>query len=222
MAGPPGDNALGMIFELHIEEAISGQQVERVLAPVLAMVRQSGIQQRETQPKKHRALQYPYLLTATAMVAVVVVGLLSNLQDIRWIGSSDTHVEVVKHIEIPQTNVPLVGSALLQKIAPGHAALIGGDVRNIELAIVEACSRHLLGVSTMGADGFFRFDPLPDAVYAAVALLPEHEDAPFSGIEIGSLVVTNGRASLMLSEGLENFWEGVEIQICLMGSHMGS
>ncbi|MCL2857706.1 MAG: hypothetical protein FWE19_08335 [Oscillospiraceae bacterium] len=218
MAGPTRGSALGLIFALQMEEAISDQQVERVLGPVLAMVKQGGLRREAEQPKR-KTLQYPYLLTATAMVAVVVVGLLSNLEAIRMVDSSNIHVEVVRHFELPAVALP--GPVLFEKVAPDYAYRIGGNVRRIELAVVEISSRHLLGVSAMGSDGVFRFDPLSDGNYRAVAMLPEHEDATFGGIEIGSLVVTGGRASLVLSEGLENFWEGVEIQICLLGSQMG-
>ena len=211
----PRDHALGQMFVLHMEETITGQQVERVLGPVLLLARQGGVRQREAKPKRS---QYPYLLAATAMVAVVVVSVASNVLSMRQAEEEGTYVEVLKHFELPPTGVSLGGPALFEKMAPGYAYLIGSDVRNIKLGIVDAQSRHLLGSAAMNYDGVFRFDPLSDGSFRAVALLPTYYDATFSGIEIGNIVVTNGVADLMLKRGLENFWEGVDIQICLMGS----
>jgi len=148
------------------------------------------------------------------MVAVAVVALISNIQTMTVV-SDHPHVEILEHFELPATSTPLAGPALFEKIAPGRADIIGGDIRAIKLAVVDT-KGHLLGMAKMEDDGVFWFDLLPDAAYRAMALLPADEDASFSGIEIGSLVVAHGRASLVLSEGLENFWEGVEIRVCLV------
>ena len=214
----PRDHALGQMLVIHMEETITGQQVERVLAPALLAARQGGARRQTNRPRKGRVLQYPYLLAATAMVAVVVVSVLSNVMSMRQVGIGDTYVEIIKHFELPPEGVSLAGPELFEKIAPGYMDLIGGDVRNIRLAVVDAQNRSLLGETTKGDDGVFRFDPLPDGNHRAVALLPARYDAPFSGIEIGSIVVADGSASKILNRGLENFWEGVDIQICLMGS----
>ena len=169
----------------------------------------------EAQSLGSRLLQFPYLLTATAMVAVVVVAMISNLTTMQVVDDSvDAHVEIVEFLHVQPSNVPLGGPALFEQIDPGYAGIIGGDIRNIKLALVDA-ERHLLGVASMEEGGIFRFDHLPDGSYRALALPPDYE-IHFSGIEIGSLVVTQGRAQLVLSRGLENFWEGAEIQIWLM------
>ena len=218
IASSPRDHALGQMLVLHMEETITGQQVERVLGPALLIVRQGGTRGQRQRPQKKRISQYPYLLAATAMVAVVVVSMASNLQTTRQAGEDGIYVEILKHFELPPTAVSLAGPELFEKIAPNYAALIGGDIRNIRLAIVDAHNRYLLGAAAMDNDGVFRFDPLTDGSYRAVALLPERYGALFSGIEIGSIVVTDGIANKILNRGLENFWEGVDVQICLMGS----
>jgi len=212
---------LGQIIELHIEETISDHQVERVLAPVLDMVRRSAydVPQRPEayeppETPKSRSLQYPYLLTATAMVAVVVVALFSNLQGMRhdyYEGEEDAKVEVVEFLEIPTTSIPLSGTEIIRQVLPGFV----GDLSDVELGVANA-QGHLLGLAGMEG-GAFRFDHLPDGNFRALALLPGTH-ARIGGIEIGSLIVTNGTARLVLSEGLENFWEGADIQIWITGS----
>ena len=216
MAGSAGGHVLGRIFDRHIEETISDGQVEQVLAPVLVMVRQGRF---ERSRNSQRGSDIPYLLAATAMVAVMVVALVASISAIRLFGS-ERFVETVEYVQIPQTSVPLSGPQLIAKVAPEYAALVGGDMRNVELAIVEPQDGKLHGTSAMGEDRVFRFDsPLADGTYRAVAMLPARdENVRGSGIEIGSVVVAGGSAHLELSVGLENFWEGVEIQICLMGS----
>ena len=215
MPGSATGHPLGQIFHRHVDETISDQQVDRVLAPVLAMVKLGGLTQARARPEKRRVLQFPYLLTATAMVAVVTVAVVTNVVNMRIHESSDhAHVGIVEHIAIPHTSYPLTGPAIIERIDSGFR----GDMREIRLAIADM-QGHLLGVAAKEEGGIFRFDLLPDGDHKAMALLPYYlvgED--FRGIKIGSLNVTNGSAQLLLSEGLENFWEGADIQVWLTGS----
>jgi len=189
-----------------------------VLTPVLERIRRGDFDNPQTKPKE-KTIQLPYLLMATAMVAVVVVALVAHISSLRQVAISEAFVETIDYAEIPSTNIPLAGAALLEQlapqIAPGHESALGGNVRNIELAIADRVDGRLYGVATMGDNDVFWFDVLPDGSYRAVAMLPTTETQSFHGIEIGTIVVADGKAQLVLSEGLENFWEGVDIQICL-------
>ena len=211
-SGVNGAYALGQIFE-EAEKVISSEQVERVLSPVIQRIRSGEFD--HLYRKRQSAMRLPYLIAATAMVAVLVVALAARVDTIRQAVSLGTIVETLEHVEISQQ---MGGTELLEQIAPGYSAFIGGNIRNIELGIADRQDSWLLGRSSMGEDNTFRFGSLPDGRYRALALLPYGVESSFEGVEIGSIVVADGWARIVLSEGLENFWEGVEIQICLMGS----
>ena len=213
-ASASGAYALGHIFE-EAEKVISSEQVERVLSPVIQRIR-SGEFDHLYRGRKSSSL-LPYLVAATTMVAVLVVALVSRVDTVRQFLGNVTIVETIQYVEVLQTGGPLGGTALLEQIVPGFSYVIGGDIRNVELAIADRQDGRLLGRAGMGDDNTYRFGAVPDGHYRALVLPPTGEET-FQGVEIGSVVVVDGRAQLVLSEGLENFWEGVEIQICLMGS----
>ena len=209
--GVSGAYALGQIFE-EAEGVITNEQVERVLSPVLERIMAGefdGIYRR-----RRNSLRAPFLVAATAMVAVFIVTIAANYETMRQVMGVGTIVETLEHVQIERY---IGGVELIEQIVPGYSALIGGDIRNVELGIADRQESQLLGRSCMCDENTFRFDPLPDGQYRALALLPEGGEA-FQGVEIGMIVVADGLAQLVLSEGLENFWEGVDIQICLTGS----
>ena len=207
--GSGGAYALGRILE-QAEEVISSQQVERVLAPVLQRIRAGEFD--HLYRRRSRALSPPYMLAAATMVAVLVVSLVAHIGTLRHV-IGGTVVETIEYVEVSPTG----GVALFEHVLPDYAYLLRGNIRNVELGIAEHRDGLLLGRSSMGNGNTYRFEPLPDGSYRALAMLPtDAEDVP--GIDIGRIIVVNGQAELVLSEGLGNFWEGVEIYICLMGS----
>ena len=209
--GSGGAYALGQIFE-QAEEVISSEQVERVLTPVIQRIMSGEF---DHLYRRRQSVQwFPYLLCATAMVAVMVVALIAHIDTIRLVVDTGTVVETLEYVEVSVTDG---GVALFEQTVPDYAFLLRGDIRNVELAIAGRYDSRLLGRSGMGDDNTYRFDPLPDGSYRALAMLPTTAEH-VQGIEIGRIFVADGQAQLMLSEGLENFWEGVEIRICLTGS----
>ena len=182
-----------------------------MLTPVLQRIRAGEFD--HLYRRRRSALNAPYLLAATTMVAVLIIALATHLGTMRYIVGDRTVVETLGHVEVSATG----GIALFEQVLPDYAFLLRGDIRNVELGIAEHQDGLLLGRSSMGNGNTYRFEPLPDGSYRALAMLPSGaEDVP--GVEIGRILVTDGQAQLILSEGLENFWEGVEIRICLMGS----
>ena len=79
MAGSNGAQVLERIFAQHIEETITDQQVERVVSPVLAMVRQGRFEVRRRSPFK-----LPHLMAATAKAAVATVNNARKYRKICW------------------------------------------------------------------------------------------------------------------------------------------
>ena len=216
MPGSNGAYVLERIFAQYIEETITDQQVERVISPVLAMVRQGRFEV----VRRRNPFQWPYLVAATAMVVVVTVALATHVGEMGEVNlpGRNAIAETIKYISIPQTVTPLTGIELFEKAAPGYADRLEGDMRNIQLAVADTYDGgRLFGVAMMCEGNIFRFDPLPDRSYRLLALLPV-DDVSFRGMEIGSLTVRGGNPYLTLNDGLENFWEGVEMRICLMGS----
>ena len=209
--GSSGAYALGQIFE-QAEDVISDEQVERVLAPVLQRIRAGEFD--HFYRRRQSTLGPPYILVAASMVAVLIISLFAHIDTVRQFVGTGAIVETLEHVEI---SASIGGVALFEQAIPDYAFLLRGDIRNAELAIADRHDSRLLGRAGLGDGNTYRFEPLPDGSYRALAMLPidaEH----VQGIEIGRILVANGQAQLILSEGLENFWEGVEIHICLVGS----
>ena len=183
-----------------------------MLAPVIQRIRSGEFD--HLYRRRPSKLSPPYILASAAMVAVLIISLVAHIDTVRRFVAIPTIVETLEHAEITAS---IGGVALFEQVLPDYAFLLRGDIRNVELAIAEHQDSQLLGRSGMGDGNTYRFGPLPDGSYRALAMLPT--DAEYvQGVEIGRIVVAGGQAQLVLSEGLENFWEGVEIYICLTGS----
>jgi hypothetical protein len=146
-------SAMKQILDWHMEETITEEQVQRVLAPVLEMIRQGRFSKR----RRMQRIRNIALWAATCVAAITV--LLLTVADLHpW-------------IEIPETEIPLAATPIAGGSLSGRVTFEGWGVSGVVLALEYAGGGSATTVTDNG--GKYAFDGISRGNHRLEVELPD-------------------------------------------------
>jgi len=193
---------LKRIFDKYADQMISDEQVRRVLAPVIKMIKAGRFdtkpkQQPQPNPKKRTPWAQAFALVAATITIMIAA--------------------VFMHQNSPYNALnimPATGATLSVAQAPGWTTQSptaqGRDVSAV-LRLVGTDNEQEF--SATEEVGIYTFSGIPDGTYQFVIVLHPNAEGVQSEL-IGELTVEDGRAVLVVDAEQQDLWKGVEIEIC--------
>jgi hypothetical protein len=178
-------SAMRQIFEWHENETITEEQIQRVLAPVLEMIRQGKFSKR----RRMRRIRKIAVGAATCITIVAVVVLQSVAPD-AWAG-----------VDIVDAQTPLAAAPFVVGSVSGKVTLEGEGVGGVVLTLVNTGSDDFIKTVT-GRGGGYSFKEIPEGSYH-LEVEPPDGTAPEDGADSFLLAVTGGEDM-----------KGMEIRLC--------
>jgi len=224
--GQKKPTALKRVFDLSVEDTITDDQIDNILAPVLVGIREGRFEKRRR--KRLIAWLAGPLPIMAAVAAIIVVTMNAN---------NDTMQNVV--LDIPDAEVPMAQSADPASAAgankisgrvyftgqdPGDGGAPTDGLGGVVIQLIRAESGEAYSWTVTGEDGTFILRGFPDGVYQLRAVLPSNE-----GVEFAPEILSDGDsqqstviAALMINGVIDQVFdmdgqktlEGVDIPVC--------
>ena len=174
-------------FEEHAAKTISEEQKRRVLELPLEMISEGAFD-------KQYAFT-PRLRTAVAVVAAILVILLAAA----FAGGGIVRdVFFTQRANVASPHVNLSHAEYAYELF-AHVILPDRDLRDAKFLIIDEISMETVYTAVLGADGSYRFEHLADGSYDVIAVLPAYPPEE-QYVEIGKMIVSNGRIRLIVDE----------------------
>ena len=192
-------SVLKQIFDWHEAETITDEMTQRVLEPVLKMIREGKF----VRSPWHRYswLVRPVLAVATVAALIVTVAVTQS--------SGIT----AKGIVVSDPDVPLVAMSVDNNIVCGKVSLEDKGIGGIEIVLIDAESNTVVHTAVSNDDGSYSLDGIPSGTYKLRVLLPKGM-ALVDGDANGNVNVSP-KSELLIGTDKENVRESVDIQVWL-------
>jgi len=181
---------LKKIYEMHEEETISDEEVQRVLEPVLAMIKEGKFDT----PRRLYARILPLATVAAVLVVTATVTMVRS-------GIVNDPIT-----EIEDTRPPLFETIPVYRSISGRIVLEGESLDGVVVVIVDAERLIDIGTAITDREGVFVFNNLPNGTYRIKAALAEGMrivDEPDSD----GWIKVNGSVDLVINDDSENIWD---------------
>jgi len=191
--------ALKQIFDQVAEETISEEQVQRVLAPVLARIHAGEF---------GRPRRFAWLWQPVAAVAAVALLALT-------VAVSQGGLKPGRYVTLPDIRIPLAAPAQENRL-DGRVMLADEGVGGVELELVDAESMERCAAAVTAEDGSYSFRNIADGSYRLRILPPAGmtvSPADATADDAGVWVTVNGERELIFGEDGERSCAGVDIPI---------
>ena len=152
-----------ILNELSVEKA-TDEQVQRVLEPVLTMIREGKFDK----PKRSRFRWW--VKPMLSVVAVAVIALATVFGQTATVPNSS---EVSRgYIAVSDADIPLAAKPGLNTLS-GQVSMEDKGVGGIEVLLIDAVSMKTIETATTNIDGSYQFNKVPDGTYRIEAVLPD-------------------------------------------------
>ena len=192
-------SVLKEIFEWYEAEIVTDEMTERVLDPVLQMIREKKF----TRPRWHR---YSWLvrpvLTVAAVVALIVTVAITQ-------GGGIT----AENIVIPDSDVPLVAMASDYNVLNGNVYLEDKGFGGIEIVLVNAENNETVRSTVSGENGAYSLVGISSGIYRLRVLLPK--GMALVDTDADGNVLVNHKSELAIGIETKTVMESVDIQVWL-------
>jgi hypothetical protein len=183
------------IFEPYVEESISDEQVQRILAPIREMILAGKFNRRRRFLRKY------------AIPAAIAAFLLTIILPLATVSGFGDEIR-----EITDNPVPLAGPVLEENTLSGRVMMEGSGVEGIAVALVDTEQMKSVGIVTSLEEGSYILTDVPDGSYRLTTILPPSMDVVSDTIE-NTWIIVDGTAEIIFGGEAGQELEGADIWV---------
>ena len=196
-SGEPADaSVLKEIFNWYETETITDERIQRVLEPVLKMIRE----------KKFERSRWSWLIRPMLSVAMVITLIITVAVLKTDTGQNSNSV-------VPISQAPIAVMTMDYHKLSGKVLLQNKGYGGLEIALVDAQSGETIGTTTSNADGTYTISEIAGGRYKLRVTLPKGM-ALVDGDTDGNVMI-NKQSELVIGKDTKNDIESVDIQVWL-------
>jgi hypothetical protein len=170
------------IFEPYVEESISDEQIQRILAPVRKMILEGKFRRRRRFPRRFAIIAAVFVVILLVVIAPLIASpvLATGLKDI---------------VDDP---IPLAGMISEGNTLSGRVMMEGTGVEGIGIVLVDIERMEPVETAISAADGSYILKRIPNGAYRLTTTLPTGVSV-MDGMEEDIWVLVDGTAEVVFN-----------------------
>ena len=193
---PPRFSALKEVFNKYAEETITEEQVLRILAPIISMIREGNFDKKQT---KITNVSFTKILLPIAAVFVLAMTVIFTLPK----SKQNTNIIILD----PAT--PLANFSIVSNSLSGKVVLEDKGLDSVELQLINDNEESIS--TTTDSNGIFSFDDIPNGKYQLLVILPEGLELLTDTID--GYIVIGSTTDIIFNSNTTVSIENVEIEV---------